>query len=173
MLDDQDYPALNPTDVPQQRRVVHHNQHPPTDSKTIPLITPMALHTAIDQKVDSLNLLLQTQLTTKMDALTAKFETHINTNIDMKLKTFETHVNNSLDTKLDNFLLKLQKILPLQTTTYNQVTPAHTPHVTNDTNTTQQTHQDTIPQQNSGPDPLMTQEIIAVGTDHSPDGNLI
>ncbi len=174
LLDDQDYPALNPTDVPQQRRDVHRIQTPSKETNTIPLITPTALHNAIDQKVDSLKQLLQTQMTTKMDALTAKFETHINTNIDKKLQTFETQINNSIDTKLDNFLLKLQRILPLQTNvSHTTVTPAPTPHIMTDTNVTQQSHQGTVHLQNPGLDPLMTQEIMAVGNEQSTDGDLI
>lgn len=173
LLDDQDYPALNPTDVPQQKQAVHRPHFPPKETTTIPLITPNALHTVIDQKVDSLKQLLQTQMTTKMDALTAKFETHINTNIDKKLQTFETQINTSIDTKLDNFLLKLQHILPLQTTVSNTVTPGPTPHTTTDTIKSQSPHQSTIHPHNPGLDPLMTQEITAVGNDHSTDGDLI
>ena len=42
-----------------------------------------------------------------------------------------------------------------------------------DTNVTQQSHQGTVHLQNPGLDPLMTQEITAVGNEHSTDGDLI
>ena len=171
-MDDQDFPALHPTDVPQQNNPKPKLTQPST-AKSHTTTPAIDYQQELNKKVDNLKQLLQTQMATQMDALTTKFETHINNTIETKMSQFETQVNNTLDDKLDNFLLKLQTLIPLQPPAPQNITPAPTPQTHTNPTSDSQEFMDTSPPTTPGEDPLMTQEIIAVGTDKSSDGVLI
>ena len=174
LLDEQDFPTLHPTTGPQpsltRNPSPHHIPIQPSQASTYD--TPRKLNQELDEKVASLQQLLQTQIDAKMDTLTSKFEAQFNTTINRKFTALETQVNQTLDQKLDTFLSKLTTILPLQHTLPTSSTPAHN-HQKLPKPPNEPELPTVAPTHSPGKDPLMTQEIIAVGNDQSSNGMLI